>query len=211
VREPEAHGRIDGVLERVGLRDRADDRVGRYSTGMRQRLAVARCLLADPDLLILDEPANGLDPAGIQEFRLMVRALVDEGRTVMLSSHLLDEVEKVCDSVAIVDRGRVVAQGSIADLSSAGAQSVVIRAREPGRALGLVSGHPAVHSVEENGTSIRAVIGRVSPLEVRSVAADLNRRLVEGGVEVFEMELPRATLEERFLEITHRMQEEVSA
>jgi ABC-2 type transport system ATP-binding protein len=211
VREPQARGRIDGVLERVGLRDRADDRVGRYSTGMRQRLGVARCLLADPDLLMLDEPANGLDPAGIQEFRLMVGALVDEGRTVMLSSHLLDEVEKVCDMVAIVDRGRVVAQGSIAELSAEGVQSVVLRASESGRALALLSGHPRIHSMEENGTGIRAVLGQVSPREARSVAADLNRRLIEGGVEVFEIELPRATLEERFLEITHRMQEEVPA
>jgi ABC-2 type transport system ATP-binding protein len=211
VREPEAHGRIDGVLERVGLRDRADDRVGRYSTGMRQRLGVARCLLADPDLLILDEPANGLDPAGIQEFRLMVRALVDEGRTVMLSSHLLDEVEKVCDTVAIVDRGRVVAQGSITELSADGVQSVVLRASDPGRAMSLLSGHPALHSVEENGTDLRAVLGQVSPHEARSVAADLNRRLVEEGVEVFEMELPRVTLEERFLEITNKMQEGVPA
>jgi ABC-2 type transport system ATP-binding protein len=211
VREPEARGRIDGVLERVGLRDRADDRVGRYSTGMRQRLGVARCLLADPDLLILDEPTNGLDPAGIQEFRLMVRALVDEGRTVMLSSHLLDEVEKVCDTVAIVDRGRVVAQGSITELSVDGVQAVVLRVSESGRALALLSGHPAVQSVEENGTGIRAVLGKVSQREARSVAADLNRRLIEGGIQVFEMELPRTSLEERFLEITHRMQEEVPA
>jgi ABC-2 type transport system ATP-binding protein len=211
VREPEAHGRIAGVLERVGLRDRADDRVGRYSTGMRQRLGVARCLLADPDLLILDEPANGLDPAGIQEFRLMVRALIDEGRTVMLSSHLLDEVEKVCDTVAIVDRGRVVAQGSIAELSADGVQSVVLRASETGRVVPLLSGHPAVHSVEENGKGIRVVLGQVSPHDARSVAADLNRRLVEEGVEVYEMELPRVTLEERFLEITSRMQEGVPA
>ena len=105
-REPAAHCRIEGALDRVGLRDRADDRVKTYSLGMRQRLGVARALLADPELLILDEPTNGLDPAGIQEFRLMIRGLVDEGRTVMLSSHLLDEVEKICDSIAIVDHGR---------------------------------------------------------------------------------------------------------
>src|SRR5215216_7522066 len=110
-REPEAGKRIAGALARVGLSARADDRVKGYSLGMRQRLGVARSLLADPELLILDEPMNGLDPAGIQEFRHMIRGFVEEGRTVLLSSHLLDEVEKICDQVAIVDRGRVVAQG----------------------------------------------------------------------------------------------------
>jgi ABC-2 type transport system ATP-binding protein len=211
VREAEAHGRIDSVLERVGLRDRAEERVGRYSTGMRQRLGVARCLLADPELLILDEPANGLDPAGIIELRHMVRALVGEGRTVMLSSHLLDEVEKVCDTVAIVDRGRVVAQGPISELSAEGARSLIVHSSDSGRAVALVSAHPAVRSVEDKGQGIRAMLGHVSDGEARSVAADLNRRLVEAGVDVFGIELPTATLEERFLEITHRMQEEVLA
>ena len=162
VREAEAHGRIDGVLERVGLRDRADERVGRYSTGMRQRLGVARCLLADPELLILDEPANGLDPAGILEFRLMVRALVAEGRTVLLSSHLLDEVEKVCDAVAIVDRGRIVAQGPIADLSADGARTVLLRVGDRGRALAIVSAHPAIQSTQDDGEALRAMLGDVS-------------------------------------------------
>ncbi len=83
---------------------------------MRQRLGVARCLLADPELLILDEPMNGLDPGGILEFRTMIGELVGEGRTVFLSSHLLDEVEKTCDAVAVIDRGRVIAQGPIGDL-----------------------------------------------------------------------------------------------
>ncbi len=113
-----AHGRIDGALERVGLGERADDRVGKYSLGMRQRLGIARCLLADPELLILDEPTNGLDPAGINEFRTMIRGFVSEGRTVLLSSHLLAEVEKICDAAAIVDRGRVVLQGSIAEITA---------------------------------------------------------------------------------------------
>ncbi|HEY7422184.1 MAG TPA: ATP-binding cassette domain-containing protein, partial [Gaiellaceae bacterium] len=88
-REPEAHGRIEGALARVGLTKRADERVKAYSLGMRQRLGVARALLGDPELLILDEPMNGLDPAGIEEFRFMMRRLVEEGRTVVLSSHLL--------------------------------------------------------------------------------------------------------------------------
>jgi ABC-2 type transport system ATP-binding protein len=211
VREPGAQGRVDGALERVGLRSRADERVGRYSTGMRQRLGVARCLLADPDLLILDEPANGLDPAGIREFRQMVRALVAEGRTVMISSHLLDEVEKMCDAVAIIDRGQVVAQGSLAELRGEGARAVLLRSSHTGRASTLLNGHPAVRSVEENGEGIRATLDDVSDAEARSVAADLNRRLVEAGVAVFGIELPTPTLEERFLEITRRMQEEVPA
>src|SRR5207237_7730352 len=110
----QAHDRIEGALERVGLAERADDRVSTYSLGMRQRLGVARALLADPELLILDEPTNGLDPAGIHEFRGMIHGLVAEGRTVLLSSHLLDEVEKICDAVAIVDHGRIVMRGSLA-------------------------------------------------------------------------------------------------
>ena len=91
--------------ERVGLSHRADDRVAKYSMGMRQRLGVAACLIGDPQLLILDEPMNGLDPAGMQDMREMILSLVAEGRTVVLSSHLLDEVERTCDAVAIVDRG----------------------------------------------------------------------------------------------------------
>ena len=100
--------RIPEVLERVGLSSRSKDRVSSYSLGMRQRLGIARCLLADPELLFLDEPMNGLDPAGMLEFRGLIRGLVDEGRTVFLSSHLLDEVQRTCDYAAIVDRGRVI-------------------------------------------------------------------------------------------------------
>jgi ABC-2 type transport system ATP-binding protein len=211
VREPEAMGRIDGAMERVGLRDRAHDRVGKYSTGMRQRLGVARCLLADPKLLILDEPANGLDPGGIQELRSMIRALVDEGRTVMLSSHLLDEVEKVCDIAAILDRGRVVAQGPISELAAAGARSLVVRSSDPGTALTILAGHGAIQAVQEDGHGVRAQLGSVSDDEARALAADLNRRMVEAGIEVYGIDLPTATLEERFLEITHRIQEEVPA
>ena len=119
VRGPEARERIAPALARVGLAERADEKVKRYSLGMRQRLGVARCLLADPLLLILDEPTNGLDPGGIQEFREMIRAMVEqEGRTVFISSHLLDEVEKICDAAAIVDRGKIVTQGPIAELAA---------------------------------------------------------------------------------------------
>jgi len=123
VRGPEVRARIEGALRRVGLADRGDDRVKTYSQGMRQRLGVARCLLADPELLILDEPMNGLDPAGMHEMRDMLRGLVNEGRTVMLSSHLLDEVERTCDAVAIVDHGKVIRQGPIGNWWEASASS----------------------------------------------------------------------------------------
>src|SRR5881394_3725882 len=140
-REPEAHARIDGALARVGLAERADERVKRYSLGMRQRLGVARALLADPELLILDEPTNGLDPAGIHEFRAMIRGLVEEGRTVLLSSHLLDEVEKICDAVAIVDHGRVVMQGSLTELKG-DLQTILIGANDGVRVQALLAAHP---------------------------------------------------------------------
>jgi ABC-2 type transport system ATP-binding protein len=114
-----AGDRIAPNLERVGLAARADDKVATYSMGMRQRLGLAACLLGDPELLMLDEPMNGLDPGGMQEMRSMIRDLVAEGRTIVLSSHLLDEVERTCDQVAIVDRGRVVRQGPIHELTGA--------------------------------------------------------------------------------------------
>ena len=122
-REPAARGRIGAALARVGLADRADERVAQYSLGMRQRLGIARCLLADPLLLILDEPTNGLDPAAMGELRRLVGELTGEGRTVLLSSHHLAEVEQICDRAAIIDRGRVLAAGAIADLT-AGARSL---------------------------------------------------------------------------------------
>ena len=118
VRRPgEGFFREDRAVSRTGGVDhRADQRVGTYSMGMRQRLGVAACLLADPELLILDEPMNGLDPAGMQDMRSMILTLVGEGRTVMLSSHLLDEVERTCDTVAVVDRGEIIRQGPLRGL-----------------------------------------------------------------------------------------------
>jgi ABC-2 type transport system ATP-binding protein len=115
-RGPRSRRLIEPALERVGLADRGGDRVGTYSQGMRQRLGIARCLLADPELIILDEPMNGLDPGGIGELRLLIAGLVAEGRTVFISSHLLDEIEKTCHAAAVIDRGSLVAQGSIRQL-----------------------------------------------------------------------------------------------
>src|ERR1700722_1663899 len=139
-REPAAKGRVAPALERVGILHRADDKVSKYSMGMRQRLGVAACLLGDPQLLILDEPMNGLDPAGMLDMRDMIKSLVSEGRTVVLSSHLLDEVERTCDAVAIVDRGKVIRQGAISDLLAGSAFELQIDCSRPDLAISLLAG-----------------------------------------------------------------------
>ena len=199
VRGPEAAGRIDGALRRVGLLERADDRVRTYSQGMRQRLGVARCLLADPELLILDEPMNGLDPGGILELRTMIRELTGEGRTVFLSSHLLDEVEKTCEFAAVIDRGRLIAQGPIETLLTHDRAELDVGCDERRLALDLLDGHPAVAMVRETADGIRIALAAVDG------AATINAKLVSGGVAVRRLEPVRESLEQRFLEITSRV------
>jgi ABC-2 type transport system ATP-binding protein len=200
-REPEAHDRIGLSLERMGLAERADDRVRTYSMGMRQRLGIARCLLADPALLILDEPTNGLDPAGILEFREFVRGLVGDGRTVFLSSHLLDEVEKICDRAAIVDHGRILMAGTVSEIASGGQPTVIIGVNDAAAAERLLVDHPAVSESGEVAGGIRLVLADGSD----AALADINRRLVQAGLAVHRIEPARVTLEERFLEVTSRM------
>ena len=197
VRGPEARERIDGALARVGLTNRADDRVKSYSLGMRQRLGVARTLLADPELLILDEPSNGLDPAGIVEFRQLIRSFAeDEGRTVFLSSHQLSEVEKVCDSAAIIDRGKVLEHGTIEQLAGGHRQELTIGCDDSGVALSALDGH--VPRAWRSDGLLRVVVEG----EARAIAAAVNSRLVEASVNVWHLQLERPTLERRFLEIT---------
>jgi ABC-2 type transport system ATP-binding protein len=199
-----AHERIDAALARVGLAHRAEDRVKRYSLGMRQRLGVARSLLADPELLILDEPTNGLDPAGIHEFRDMIRGFVAEGRTVLLSSHLLDEVERICDHVAIVDRGRVVTQGPIGELAAGGEQSILVATSDDEAALRVLADHRAVAAAEAGPDGVRAVLHR--DVEGDTAAGDISRRLVLAGVVIHRFEPTRVSLEQLFLEITSRLE-----
>jgi ABC-2 type transport system ATP-binding protein len=127
-REPGADRRIESSLERVGLRERAGDRVATYPPGLRQHLGLAACLLGDPELLILDEPARGLDPAGILWFRRLLRSFTDEGRTVVLSSRRLDEAGLSCAAAAVLDRGRIVAQGPIGEIAGAARASAMGRA-----------------------------------------------------------------------------------
>jgi ABC-2 type transport system ATP-binding protein len=209
-RGADAYARIAPALARVGLAERADEKVKRYSLGMRQRLGVARCLLADPLLLILDEPTNGLDPAGIQEFRLMIRSMVEhEGRTVFLSSHLLDEVEKICDAAAIVDRGKVVTQGPIAELAGGGEgarHELIVGVDDVDLALGTLAGSELVHDVRRSDEGLRVVLSGEP-----QTAATLNAALVRAGVGVLRLEPVRHSLEQRFLEVTSRLEGPVGA
>jgi ABC-2 type transport system ATP-binding protein len=201
----DASGRIDSSLERVGLTQRAGDKVASYSMGMRQRLGVACSLLGDPELLILDEPMNGLDPAGMHEMRVMIASLAGEGRTVVLSSHLLDEVERTCDAVAIVDRGRIVRQGSIDELiRGAGTGSVQVDCADPARAARVIdeAGIAAGTSVADDGLTVTLPAGAS-----RELVADINRRLVAAGISVYGLQEVRASLEDWFLSVTTRLGE----
>jgi ABC-2 type transport system ATP-binding protein len=187
------------------LGHRADDRVAKYSMGMRQRLGVAACLIGDPQLLILDEPMNGLDPAGMQDMREMILSLVAEGRTVVLSSHLLDEVQRTCDAVAIVDRGTVIRQGPIAELLAGASLVVQVDCSEPDRARTLLGGTPfgAQVSSEANGIAITLPTGTS-----RDVIAEVARILVEGGISLYRLQEVQASLESWFLQVTSRLEAE---
>jgi len=202
----DAARRISPSLERVGLTERADHKVASYSMGMRQRLGVASCLLGDPKLLILDEPMNGLDPAGMHQMREMIVSLAAEGRTVMLSSHLLDEVERTCDAVAIVDRGRVIRQGPIDELiRAAGTASVQVDCADPASAARLIdeAGIAAGTSLTDAGLTV-ALPAAAS----RELVADINRRLVGAGISVYGLQETRASLEDWFLSVTTRLGEQ---
>ena len=199
----DADQRIAPSLARVGLAERAGDKVAAYSMGMRQRLGVAACLLADPELLILDEPMNGLDPAGMHEMRAMIASLAGEGRTVVLSSHLLDEVQRTCDAVAIVDHGRVIRQGSIDELiRGAGAAVVQVDCAEPARAKQLIdeAGIAAGTALTDTGLTVTLPAGAS-----RGVVADLNRRLVRAEIDVYGLREVQASLEDWFLSVTSRL------
>jgi ABC-2 type transport system ATP-binding protein len=201
-REPAAKGRIEPALERVGIAHRANDRVSKYSMGMRQRLGVAACLLGDPQLLILDEPMNGLDPGGMLEMRDMILSLVAEGRTVVLSSHLLDEVERTCHAVAIVDRGTVIRQGPIAQLLAGSSFEVQVECSDPDRARHLLDGTPfgALAQAGPDGLGITLPEGTE-----RGSIAEINRLLVEGGISVYRLQHIQASLEQWFLSVTSRL------
>ncbi|HEY0948896.1 ABC transporter ATP-binding protein [Nocardioides sp.] len=184
---------VETALARVGLTDRGDDRFKSYSLGMKQRLGVASALLGDPELIVLDEPTNGLDPAGMADMRALVVALARGGQTVLLSSHLLAEVQEICDRVGVINQGRLVRESTVADLR--GAASLRLRATPVDRAVAVamrVAGDDAVHLHEDRLT-----------LDLPSTAApELVRELVSAGVDVHEVGAVERTLEEVFFEMT---------
>lgn len=201
-REPAARDRIDSALDRVGMLSRGGVKVSKYSMGMRQRLGVAACLLGDPQLLILDEPMNGLDPAGMHEMRDMILSLVGEGRTVVLSSHLLDEVERTCDAVAIVDRGNIIRQGPISELLSGADVVVQIDCSTPDGVSSLLKGMNVDVRVEVHGGNVTVTMPTGT---TRDAIAEINRRLVEGGTSVYRLQPVQVSLESWFLEVTSRL------
>ncbi|MBM7492838.1 ABC-2 type transport system ATP-binding protein [Micromonospora luteifusca] len=185
--------RVDEALELVGLRDRGDERVKGYSLGMKQRLAVASALLKDPRLLILDEPANGLDPAGIREMRDLMRSLSANGVTVLVSSHILGEIQLICDHVTIISRGRRVAAGPVDEvLAGHDRHEFLVRVAEPQRAAELLQA-AELTAVVDGGA---LVVGGVSDPTV------VSRVLGEQGLWVGELTPLRPDLESVFLELT---------
>lgn len=187
--------RINQVLDIVGLRARAHDKVRVYSHGMRQRLGIAQALLPAPEVIILDEPTDGLDPQGIHEVRALIRRLRDElNLTVLLSSHLLNEVEQTCDRVAIIDHGRLLYQGTIEALIDK-EKTVKLTVDRLDEAYKILSADPAL-VVSRNGTQslyVKMADDRI---------ADVNRLLVERGIRVMELSPQRETLEQVFLRLT---------
>jgi ABC-2 type transport system ATP-binding protein len=191
----DARDRLDEALEVVELSGRAKDRVGGYSHGMRQRLGIAAALLRDPKLLLLDEPATGLDPAGMRDMRLLIRRLADQGITVMLSSHLLAEVEELCNRVAIVRSGRIVYEGAIAELKRGAGASYRLSTTDDSRALAVCRAQPGVDDV-------RLEHGHVAFTADEPAVAELSQALIEAGALIRMLAPEHVTLEDLFFSLT---------
>ena len=188
--------RISEVLALVELTERANDRVKTYSLGMKQRLGVAAALLPDPELVILDEPTNGLDPAGIREMRSVMRGLADRGITVLVSSHLLREIEAICDHLMMIDHGRIVFQGPIGGLLDAQRTGLIATPEHSGDLEKLV----ALCIAAGKTARIDGDVLRVTAEE--DWAPELNRLAFGAGITLRGLEVTRATLEEAFFAIT---------
>lgn len=188
--------RVGAVLEEVGLAERGRDKFRSYSLGMKQRLAIAGTLLKDPDLLIFDEPTNGLDPAGIHDIRATMRSLADRGKTVLVSSHILNEVQQVADTVSIIGRGRLLAEGPVSQILATGGESVRVGINDPRRAAELLTAAGfTVAPLPDRMLHVTRVGAGLQPAEVTRV-------LAAGQLFVHELTPVRADLESVFLELT---------
>lgn len=185
---------ITALLDKLGMSDRADRLMKDYSTGMKQRIGIAATLLGNPDLIILDEPTNGLDPKGIREIRQFIRDLVDQqGKTVFLSSHLLNEIEQICDHVAIINHGEIIRQGAVADLL-AGQVALRIETDQPQIACQVLDNHWQTQADDQSNW-----------LQVQANREDtphILRKLMSADVPVFQVVTQRRTLEDYFLAVT---------
>ena len=190
-----AAGRIDEALDTVDLADRAGDKVGGYSHGMRQRLGIAGALLRDPRLLLLDEPTTGLDPGGMRDMRALIKRLAGQGITVLLSSHLMGEVEELCDRVAIVGNGRVLYEGSLPELIATTAGGYVLRTTDDVYAAELASRRPDIDDLERTADGVTFAASE-------QVVAELTIALGLAGVGIHALQARTASLEELFFRMT---------
>jgi ABC-2 type transport system ATP-binding protein len=191
----DARGQIDAALDTVDLTSRAKDRVGGYSHGMRQRLGIAGALIRQPRLLLLDEPATGLDPAGMRDMRALIRTLADSGITVLLSSHLMNEVEELCNRVAIIRAGRIVYEGRLDELRASAAGSYTLRTSDDTIAAQICAAHPGVRDfvVGPGGLRMRADERTIEELSLELARAEVALRALVPDA---------ASLEERFFALT---------
>lgn len=188
--------RIDEVLDQVGLKDVAHRQVRKFSSGMKQRLGLALALLNRPELLILDEPTNGMDPAGMHEVRTLLRSLAEQGVTIFLSSHLLHEMQLICDRVAVVQRGLVIAQGAVTDLLSSTKESIHITTADPERTAQVLRSLSGARDIQVNADSV----------EVQGVSSEVVLyNLVNHGITPKEVVLSHPDLESVFLELTQKV------
>jgi ABC-2 type transport system ATP-binding protein len=191
----DARSQIDAALDTVDLAGRAKDRVGGYSHGMRQRLGIAGALIRRPRLLLLDEPATGLDPAGMRDMRALIRALAASGITVLLSSHLMNEVEELCNRVAIIRTGRIVYEGRLDELRASAAGSYTLRTSDDAAAAQICASHPGIRDlvIAPDGLRMRADEAAVESLSIELARADVALRALIPDA---------ASLEERFFALT---------
>ena len=189
-----ATARVSAALERVGLLAAAKKHYRAYSLGMKQRLAIAASLLQPRELIILDEPTNGLDPQGTREVRTLIREIATDGVTVLVSSHLLAEVEQICSHVGVMRTGRLVFQGTLEEMRTRGAARVEVRTTDPERALGVLKSL-GLADIRAGSGEVSAQIGEQAPEAV-------NRALVLAGVPVARFDTPRPSLEDLFVELT---------